>query len=1398
MIKAIRIRLPFVLLLTLFAVRVVVAGDALEEGFRTPPDSAKPHTWWHWMNGNITREGITADLEAMKRVGISGAQVFNVDSGIPRGPVRFLSQEWRDLMVHAAKEADRLGIELCLHNCGGWSSSGGPWNTPENAMQHITTSEVQIAGPTNFSDTLPQPRTQLNFYRDIAVLAFRTPAGEGVNFRTLAPKVTTGVSNIVGEALIDGNSATFITLPPPTADQPQYAQIEFAEAFPVRTVVLTARTNASECKGVIQVSDDGAVFRDVRSFAFGRRPTRPLGVSLGTGSLPAKFYRILFFSAAKGATGLSLAEIDLSPRARIENFETKMGETGGLVGASSIPGEVDPSCVVSRTGIVDLTDRLGSDGHLEWDVPAGEWTILRVGYTPTGRNNHPAPEEATGLECDKLSAVALDAHWRGFVQKVIDDLGPLAGKSLNNVLIDSYEVGGQNWTATFAEEFQRRRGYDLRLYLPAFTGRVVDNPEISERFAWDIRRTISDLFAENYYGHFQKLCHERGLQASIEPYTGPFESLQCGAPADIPMGEFWLGQKTHSSLKLAASVGHIYGRPVIGAESFTAAPGSQHGRWMDDAYSMKALGDLVFCQGINRYIFHRYAMQPWTNRWPGMTMGQWGTHFDRTSTWWEQERAWLQYVARCQFLLQQGRFAADVAYFCGESAPAELRIDTGEFALPEGYDYDGVGADVLLRGAKVEGGQLVLNSGMRYRVLVLPPSDQNIRPELLRKLRDCVQEGLTLVGHPPQTSPSLERFPQCDTEVQQLVREMWGDELHTNVTTHKFGGGKVVRERLGNALTGLGVLPDFEFGPRDGAQLAFIHRTDSDAEIYFVSNQRERFEVADCTFRVTGKMPELWHPDTGVIEEAPVWSERGGRTTVSLQFEPAGSVFVVFRRKAQGDHLVAVRCVTPRNRVSKIPDDLRILKAVYAPIDAVADVTSTVSSMVAAGTRTILAGNSLAVDDPAPGLVKRLRIEFVANGERHVIEASEGKSVMLPPDCRVVKASFGTLSTGPLPTLDVTDQVHSLVSNGSRQIPASNEMAGEDPAPNFPKKLRIDYRVGTQARVVEADEGKSVDLPRGAEVQRATYGAENQDAGARFVDLTQKLAGQVRQGELTIVADNDLAGRDPAPNVTKELRVHYSLNNVPGHVTVKEGDTLALGVGQAMAGLAPSFHVEVEKRGLPQVMVGEPGSFVLDWVSGRQVKLSSRSIPPPIAVTGSWELNFPPGWGAPERITLDDLQSWTESTNAGVKYFSGTASYRKEVLIPKKAFGSNRQLWLNLGQVKNFAEVSLNGVDLGILWRPPFRVNITGCARPGRNRLEIKVTNLWPNRLIGDEQLPPDCEWQGKQLRTWPDWLMAGKPSPTGRLTFTTWHHWTKESPLLESGLLGPVRIESWMMLRPK
>ena len=1166
-----------------FAFMVSAAStDPLQSGFLNPPDSAKPQTWWHWMNGNITQAGLTADLEAMKQIGLGGATIVNVDCGIPPGPVKFMSPEWRADFKFAVQEADRLGLKLCVENCAGWSSSGGPWNTVTNAMQRLTSSETRAQGPANFDAVLPQPPVTLGFYRDIAVLAFKAPAvAADPDSSPATPAAKLEIKHAVYGA--DGGGSADVT------------------------AKLVALIQSGQ-KSIVASSDElggdpafGSVKQLHVEFTLDGKP--------GTATVDEGDTFVFPAHASQLAKARSLGKSSVS-------------RTFVSPPPSAAAGEIIP-----RDGVVDLTADLAADGRLRWDVPPGRWIILRLGYTPTGVENHPAPKEGTGLECDKFSKAALDAHWNGFMQKVLDDIGPLAGQSLDASLIDSYEVGDQDWTENFRAEFQKRRGYDPLKFLPAFTGRVVDNPAVTERFLWDMRRTIADLFAENYYGHFAELCRQHGLMNAVEPYTGPFESLQCGAPADVVMGEFWSGSQGHPSVKMAASIAHIYGKTIVGAESFTAAPGPQSGRWQEDPYSLKTLGDLMYCQGLNRYIFHRYAMQPWTNRWPGMTMGQWGFHFERTETWWNQGKPWIDYISHCEFLLQQGRAVADAAYFTGESAPVEMRV--GNPALPAGYDYDAINADVLLHGATVKDGRIMLTSGASYAVLILPPGDVNLTPPTLQCLRELVRAGATVVGPRPQHSPSLADFPQCDTQVKKLADELWGQCDGKSVRENSDGLGRIVwGKSLAEVFAGQNLKPDFEFqGEAGPSRLAYVHRVAGEADIYFVSNQRRQFDAAECTFRVSGKVPELWHPDTGVIEPAPIWNAHDGRTTVRLTFEPAGSVFVIFRRAADAaDHVVA----------------------------------------------------------------------------------------------------------------------------------ASGSFAAKPAA--APKVM----------------------------IQRAVYTATD---GAGKMDVTAKLAELARDGQLIVAASNDTFGRDPADMHVKELRVDYTLGGKPGHAVVAENETLTL-PATATTGPSPQWEVTAD-AGSPTVKAWGNGRVELRMADGKVLHAAAAGVPASQEVSGGWHLSFPPNWGAPPSVRLDKLISWTAHPDAGVRYFSGTATYEKEIEIPAARLTAGRELWLDLGAVKNFAEVSLNGQDLGVLWKPPFRVNVTAAAKAGVNHLVVKVTNLWPNRLIGDEQLPPDVEWNGQQLAAWPQWLLDGKPSPTGRLTFTTWHHWTKDSPLLESGLLGPVTLRT-------
>ena len=511
------------------------AENPLPARFLNPPESAKPWVYWFVMDGNLGREGITADMEAMKRVGIGGLLFMEVDVGIPKGPVKFMSPPWRERFEFANQEAARLGLKITMPASPGWTGSGGPWVKPEQSMQKLVSSAISLTGPQRFRGVLPPPEKIAGFYRDVAVLAFPTP------------EKAYRIDDIQEKAL----------------------------------------------------------------------------------------YRRGHFSSETGVKAFIPLPVKNPTRTSEETISIKQ--------------------------IVDLTDKLDSQGQLAWDVPRGKWTILRFGHTSTGANTRPAPEPGLGLECDKLDKAALKAHFDDFIGRIMSDIGPLTGKSLVSLHIDSWEMGPQNWTAKFPAEFQRRRGYNLRRYLPVMTGLVVENLDVSERFLWDLRQTVLELIAENHAGYLAELAHRHGMGLSIEPYDGtPCDDMTYGSRADVPMGEFWwFGFNTCFSCTEASSIAHTYGKRIVQAEAFTSNPGED---WRACPATLKPLGDWAFCDGVNRFVFHRYAHQPWLDRWPGMTMGPYGIHYERTQTWWEQSKAWLQYLSRCQAVLQQGLFVADICY----------------------------------------------------------------------------------------------------------------------------------------------------------------------------------------------------------------------------------------------------------------------------------------------------------------------------------------------------------------------------------------------------------------------------------------------------------------------------------------------------------------------------------------------------------------------------------------------------------------------------------------------------------------------------------------------------------------------------------------------------------------
>ena len=540
------------------------------------------------------------------------------------------------------------------------------------------------------------------------------------------------------------------------------------------------------------------------------------------------------------------------------------------------------------------------------------------------------------------------------LNKVVGDTRSVIGTGFNILLTDSYEVGTQNWTPMFREDFKGLRGYDPLPYLPAVTGRIVGSAEVTERFLWDVRRTVAELYSRNYYGYMAQLAHDHGLKFETEAYgNGGFDTIRCGGMADIPMAEFWppngMAQET---TKLAASSAHIYGRPVVAAEAFTSD--LSVAKYQEDPYSIKALGDRMFCNGINRYVFHRYAHQPWMGVSPGMTMGPWGLNFERTITWWNQAPAWIQYISRCQFMLQRGKFIADALYYVGEDEPKDLPYRPNlRPKIPDGFDYDGCDTETLLTGAAVRKGWITLKSGMQYRVLVMPQTNK-MSPRIARKVAELVKAGATVVAPKPVDSPSLQDFPNCDAKVRAIADEVWADcDGKAAVNQHAYGLGRVVDGvPLARLFANKHVAPDFlvTAGDRD-AEVDYIHRAfDDGTDSYFVSNQAYRPVSVEAAIRSTGREPELWHADTGVTEPAPVWYEAGGVTHVRLALDPAGSVFVVFGRKTTGAHLIRVDKGGAK-AVQHVPV-IKIQSAIYEPLDGSstgADVTAKVSDYVASG-----------------------------------------------------------------------------------------------------------------------------------------------------------------------------------------------------------------------------------------------------------------------------------------------------------------------------------------------------------------------------------------------------------------------------------------------------------------
>ena len=941
------------LLFLLLSCGETLAQPRLETGWNNPPNTARLRAYWWWLNGNVTKESITNDLEEMKAKGFGGAVLIDAggadqwgNAQVPHGPT-FFTPEWRELYKHALREADRLGLEMSLNIQSGWNL-GGPIVTADDAAKKLVWSELHVNGLTNFKTALPVPQNREKYYRDSYVVAYHIRTDQVVH--------------------------------QPLQNWREKALLKTLEPF--------------------SSPDTSPLFQEIPATS---------------------------------------------------------GEQDANVG-----------------DVIDLTSKLDATGALKWNVPAGDWQILRFGYTIGDHSYVSTSSEGwSGFALDVYDAGAFQRYWDAVVEPLIADAGPLAGKTLKYLHTDSWEIEAVNWTPTLRAEFQKRRGYDPVPWLPVIAGRIVNSREESDRFLFDFRKTLGELTIDNHYRLFRDNAHKHGIEIHPEsggPHAVPIDAQRDLGWDDVPMSEFWawswehrIGDENRFFVKQPASAAHTYGHNITQDEGFTTIGPNWQERLSDN---LKPSFDKALCEGMNRLVWHAFVCSPNSTGVPGQQYFA-GTHLNPKVTWWEKSAPFFSYINRCQRMLQQGLFVADVVYYYGDHVPnfEQLKKSDPAHVLP-GYDYDEITEEALLTRASVRDGRIVLPDGMSYRVLVLVNHDVISLP-VLKKLKELVAAGATVIGPKPVKGETLQDYPSCDAEITNLADELWNSRV---------GSGRVIADKtVREVLQSDGVPLDCEFlptlNPQPSTDFDYIHRTLDGTEIYFVASRSTNAVSTDCAFRVSGKVPELWNPVNGEHKFAAAYKEKNGRTIVPLDFDPSGSWFVVFRE---------------------------------------------------------------------------------------------------------------------------TSAAH----------PAT-----------------------------------------------AKSNSEN----------------------LSLLSE----------------------------------------------------------------------------------------------ISGSWTVHFNPKWGGPEFAQFDPLVSWTTRPELGIKYYSGTAIYNKYFDFPQSATRNlPSKLWLDLGNVCELAEVTLNGQSCGILWTPPFRVDISGAVKPGANRLEIEIVNFWPNRIIGDARLPPDQH-----------------------LTRTNIRNLKANTPLMESGLFGPVRL---------
>jgi len=875
--------------------------------FKTPPSSTHVHTWWHWISGNVSKDGITKDLESMKRQGVVQATILNVGGSVSARldvkNIKFNSPEWYEMFQFSLKEADRLGIKIGVHNCDGWETSGGPWITAEHSMKTTAWTKTYFDGGKQINTQLEQPQATDNFYRDFAVIAY--PAVEKQNSFQKAKFVVTVNKSDTKSILRDGNPKSGKAI-----KKGDVINFSFANDYTTNKLALFPYIPFSwggmeKKKSQFRFSSsvDGIAYSNISDLEFvGLNKTVEAHFPITT----ARYYRLECLNCDHdyyaGELELLTNMEEAAYKPEIPFLLEKSSNVSALQESNFDQSKQTGGLGINENSIIDISRFVSVDGRLQWKAPRGKWCVIRFGYTTTAKQNNPATPEGRGYDCDKMDATAIQTHFANFPTSLIKASGNYCGNTFKFLLIDSWEAFFQNWTKAFPAEFEKRRNYSLIKWLPVLTGEVVGNVQQSEAFLHDYRKTIADLIDQNYYKQFAQLCHKNKLEMHAEVIYGgggsypPLDVLSSNKYCDMPMTEFWAlfwgvpnKNQLYEYIPSATTTPYFpayaalaCNKQIIGSEAYTG-----YANYCESPAMLKPFGDKAFCSGINQLVFHSYVHQPFDNK-PGVTLGRFGAHFNRNNPWWEYVKDWLDYQGRVQYFLQKGEPVVDVIFYVGDRYPQNLENSILN-SLNSGYRANPCNFEMLMQKAKVVDGKLSFGGKQTFPLLALP-----LRTEMdfatLERIAQLVKEGLKIYGPKPKEMLSLLDIKSNSLKFNKLTDILWGTNQQNS-----YGKGMVFSGTdINQVLNCLAIKPDFSSNVGDPKELMYIHKLVGNDDIYFVFNQQNKALDRELSFRVEGKTPSIWNPEFGTVSTPAIFTIEQNQLRIPLIFKAYESFIFMF------------------------------------------------------------------------------------------------------------------------------------------------------------------------------------------------------------------------------------------------------------------------------------------------------------------------------------------------------------------------------------------------------------------------------------------------------------------------------------------------------------------------